>query len=347
MKYVVAICAMLFTSLNPVWGQMVSSHAPTKSNVQQPPASPEMFQASNAPKVSDKPVARVNGVVLTERDLVREMYAIFPYARQHNGGFPASMEADIRAGALKMIIFEELVYQEAQRRHMTVPPARVDKAMAAFRKQFNSTAEYQDYLKQECAGSEKVLRTRIQRSILIDTLLKQEVQSKSVVTAAQAKAYYDKNPIRVGETFSIQTISFLAPDKATAAQRKELKRRAEEGLKQAKATKDYEQFGLLAEKISEDDYRVMMGDHKTVERDKLPPEIVNAALKMQPGQVSDLIQLGDSYTLFRLNAHNPAATIPFERAKDSLINNMQKQKTEQLRSSLDKKLRANAKVETL
>ena len=31
-------------------------------------------------QISDKPVARVNGAVLTDRDLLREMYAIFPYA---------------------------------------------------------------------------------------------------------------------------------------------------------------------------------------------------------------------------------------------------------------------------
>src|SRR4030095_3734494 len=35
-----------------------------------------------------KPVARVNGTVLTDRDLLREMLTIFPYARQHGGKFP-------------------------------------------------------------------------------------------------------------------------------------------------------------------------------------------------------------------------------------------------------------------
>ena len=57
-------------------------------------------------------MARVNGAVLTDRDLLREMFTIFPYAKQHNG-FPKAQEASIRQGALEMIIFEELVYQEA------------------------------------------------------------------------------------------------------------------------------------------------------------------------------------------------------------------------------------------
>ena len=47
------------------------------------------------------------------------MFAIFPYAKQHNG-FPKAQEAAIRQGALEMIIFEELVYQEAGRRKLTI-----------------------------------------------------------------------------------------------------------------------------------------------------------------------------------------------------------------------------------
>ena len=76
-------------------------------------------------QVSDKPVARVNGAVLTDRDLLREMYAIFPYAQQHNG-FPKAQEAAIRQGALEMIIFEELVYQEAERRKLAIPAERLN-----------------------------------------------------------------------------------------------------------------------------------------------------------------------------------------------------------------------------
>ena len=101
-----------------------------------------------------RPVVRVNGAVLTDRDLLREMLTIFPYARVHNG-FPTAMEADIRDGAIKMIIFEELVYQEAKRRNMTVPPAELVRAKAQFRRQFSSPQEYQQFLRAEFHGSDR------------------------------------------------------------------------------------------------------------------------------------------------------------------------------------------------
>lgn len=297
----------------------------------------------------ERPVARVNGTVLTDRDLLREMFAIFPYARQHNGGFPKAMEADIRKGALQMIVFEELVYQEARQRGMAVPPAKLDQAVAEFRKQFNSPDEYKSFMTSECQGSLQVLRRKIQRSLLIEQLLTLEVANKSTVSLAETKAYYDKNAatFRLAESFSFQTISILPPEKATAAQLKDARKRAEIALKQAKTTGNFEEFGLLAEKISEDDYHVMMGEHKFVERDKLPSQVVNAALAMQPGQISELIQVEQALTIVRLIAHNPAGMQKFDAVKDSLQKQLQQMKTEQLRSALDKRLRAKAKVEVL
>ena len=98
-----------------------------------------------------KPVARVNGSVLTDADLVREEYAIFPYARQHNG-IPKDLAPQIRDGALKMIIFEELVYQEALRRKMTVPAAKMQRAEADFRKTICDSRRIQ------CVFAERVSR---------------------------------------------------------------------------------------------------------------------------------------------------------------------------------------------
>jgi len=297
-----------------------------------------------------RPVVRVNGAVLTDRDLLREMYTIFPYASQHNGSVPKAMEADIRNGAMKMMVFEELVYQEAVRRKMTVPPARMQRAEAEFRKQFPAAADFQDLLNAEFKGSQALLREKIKRSLLIEDLLKLEVNDKSNISIAQTKAYYDKNlgQFFVPESFAVQTISIIPPDNATPEQAKEARKRAEDALRQAKATKSYEEFGLLAEKISEDDFRVMMGDHKAVDRAKLPPAVSQAALSLQPGQVSGLIDLGNhAYTILRLNAHIAPGEKKFDEVKEDLRQQLQKKKTEELRRNLDARLRKNAKVEEL
>jgi peptidyl-prolyl cis-trans isomerase SurA len=320
--------------------QVVASHAPTLGKAAVAPQAQAM-----APT---KPVARVNGAVLTDRDLAREIRAIFPYGETHNG-IPKSMEPEMRKGALDMIIFEELVYQEALRRQMTVSPERMKKAEIAFRKQFSTEQEFNQVLQVEVHGSRQLMREKIRRSLLIEDLLKSDVADKAKVSAAEAREYYNANPKKFqhSEMFSIQTISIIPPENANPDVQKEARKHADDSLKAAKATKSYQEFGLLAEKMSDDDWHVNMGDRKAVEGEKLPPPVVKAALAMKPGEVSDLIQLGPAYTLFRLNAHIPAGVTPFAEVKAKLAADLQKQKNEQLRAALNKRLRKTAKIEVL
>ena len=327
--------------------QVVASHAPTLA-APKPASSAATMSSTPAPPSSGSPVARVNGAVLTDRDLMREIEAIFPYAKIHNG-VPKDMEPEMRKGALEMIIFEELLYQEALRQKRTVAPERLQRAEVEFRKQFPTEEEFKQVMQNEVHGSKQLMREKIRRSLLIDEMLKTEVRDKARISEAAALAYYKANPknFQRVEAFSIQTISIIPPENPTAEMAQEARKKANNASKQAKATKSYQEFGLLAEKISEDDWHVNMGDRKSVDRDKLPPPVVSAALAMRPGQVSDLIQLGPAYTLFRLNAHTPAGIAPFAEVKAKLMSDMQKSKTDQLRAELNKRLRKTAKIEVL
>ena len=316
----------------------VASHAPTlKPSSAHVPARP-----------AAKVVARVNGSELTDADLLREEYAIFPYARQHNG-IPPDLAPQIRDGAMKMMVFEELVYQEALHRKMTIAPAKLQSAQADFRKQFSTPEEFNAFVQSECQGSQQVLVEKIRRSLLIDTLLRNEIESKSTISPAEVKAYYDKSPARFQhpESFRFQSISILPPAKATAEQLKEGRTRAENALRQTKATKTAEEFGLLAEKVSDDDFRVMMGQHKLVPASELPPSVVKTMAAMKVGEVSDLLQVEQAYTIVRLQEHTPAGKAKFEEVKDQLTKDLQQNKTNSLRSALDKKLRDHAQIQEM
>ena len=342
MMHKLSTCGFLFVAIAAAGGQ-VASHAPTVF----PQASAS--KTSAAPAIQpEKPVVRVNGVVLTEGDLLREEYAIFPYGRQHNG-IPKDLEPGIRAGALKMIVFEELVYQETQRRKMTIPAATIQKAEAEFRRSFPTPEDFNALMQAEFHGSAQLLDDKIRRSLLIDTFLKAEVDRNDTVTPADVRAYYDKNAARfeLRESYTFQTISVIPPAKATAEQLKEGRTRAESALRQAKATKTAEEFGLLAEKISDDDYRVMMGQHKPIPVDQLAPQVIKPLNTMKPGEVSDLIQVDQISTIIRLGAHTPAGKVRFEEVKTQLEKEVLQNRKEQLRAALDKKLRENAKVEML
>ncbi len=352
MKYqIIIVGGALIASALCGRAQVVASHTPTLTTptvAKNTAPSATATSVQPLPPSAGNPVAKVNGAILTDRDLMREIQVIFPFEQTHNG-IPKSMEPEMRKGALEMIIFEELLYQEALREKRTVSSERLQRAEVEFRKQFPTQQEYNQVIQLEVHGSQQMMREKIRRSLLIEDMLKTEVRDKARVSEAAALAYYKANPkqFQHPEMFSIQTISIIPPQTVTPDIAEEARKKAESALKQAKATKTYKEFGLLAEKVSEDDWHVNMGDRKGVERDQLPPPVVSAALAMKVGQVSDLIQLGPAYTLFRLNAHTPAGVTPFAEVKAKLITDMQKSKTEQLRAALDKKLRKTATIEVL
>jgi parvulin-like peptidyl-prolyl isomerase len=278
---------------------------------------------------------------------VRKMHTMFPYAAQH-GGFPKELEADIRKGAIEMIVFEELLYQEAKRLKVPIASKRLSAAEAELRDQLGS-GDYEKYLRTECQGSKQVLIEKIRRSLLIEKMLMTEVEQKSVVTASAARAYYEKNPeqFEKRESIRIQTISIIPPQNGGTAVDKEARKRAEEAYKLARVAKSYQDFGVLAEKISDDDWRVNMGDRKFVEVSKLPPPVVRATAAMKQGEVSNLIQLGNAYTIFRLVERVPAGRIPFVQVSAKLQSDLQKQKQAELRAALGQRLRKDAKIEVL
>lgn len=317
----------------------VASHAPTL------PGKPAPVVSAPA----DKPVVRVNGTVLTDRDLLRQMMNIFPYARQHGGHFPKELAPEIRRQAMQQMEFEELVYQEAVRRGMTVAPAKLARAMTEFKKQFDSEAEYQQYLKLEQGGKIERLREKVRRAILIDQVLTAEVTRKAGVSDVQLRAFYDKNQerFRKPDTVSLQTISIVIPDNASAKDKANARQRAEEALRQARATRNYEEFGVLAEKVSEDDWRVMMGDHKAIHRGRMPPEVEKVVFAMQVGQVSDIIQTENSYCIARVNAREDSKLVPLEQVRAKLKKDMETDRADELRKALEARLRKNAKVEEL
>ena len=326
--------------------QMVASHAPTAAMTSTSGSGNllPMTQEQMASKVA----IRVNGAEVSELDVRREMVTIFPYAMQHNG-FPKDVEPEIRKGAVEMIIFEELLYQDAKRRNISISPEKLASAETAFRKQFPSPAQYQQYVKVECKGSTEVLREKIRRSLLIEKMLKLEVTDKAMVTPAMVREYYDKNgkEYEHGETVNIQTISIIPPPGANKDVIAGAQKKSEETLNKAKQTKTAEQFGLLAEQVSDDDWHTQMGTRKTMEVKDLPPMVAAAAKNMKVGDVSDLIQVGNAWVIIRLNARAQAGKISFDTVQKKLSSDLQKQKTVEVRAALNQKLHQGAKIEVL
>ena len=109
-----------------------------------------------------------------------------------------------------MIIFEELVYQEAMRRKIaSYRPRKLKRAETEFRKQFSSPDQYQQYVQARDDGSEQQYGRRCERSLLIEQVLKIGRRGQSPQCRRRSARLLRKNPARFQqpETFTFQSIS--------------------------------------------------------------------------------------------------------------------------------------------
>ena len=74
---------------------------------------------------------------------------------------------------------------------------------------------------------------------------------------------------------------------------------------------------------------------------------MKALLAMKPGEVSDLLQIEQAYTIVRLKEHTPAGKAKFDDVKAQLEKELPQIKKNQIRTALDKKLRQDAKIEAM
>lgn len=315
----------------------VSSHAPAVSS------SPVAGATAQA-----KPVIRVNGVVITQRDLNEQMQRLFPYYAIHGGAVPEKYKPEIHDKAVQQLINDELMYQAAKKLGMVVPPATMTKLMSQARERFPTQQQYLAYSKSQY-GSVQGFERRIRRAVLIAEYQDRQIVKKSVVSDAKLHEIYNQNKARFvrPESVELQSISLNLPEKPSADQVKMIETRMNEVLPKAKAARDKNEFGLLAEKYSEDDYRVVMGDHKWVHLVSMPPQLGKVAGELKVGETSDVIKMPVSWVILRVNDRRPQKQMEFSEIVTELRMQLEKSMQQDRWGSLSKELRKNAKIEIL
>jgi len=343
MKVLTGFLIVLALAGLPLAAQLASSHVPTTS------VSSVGAVAAPAPAVDPGRVAvRVNGVAITEDDIQEQMQRLFPYYSMHGGKVPDQYQPEIRQRAINEIVLDELTYQEAKRRGLTVAPDIMNSVVKQAVARFGSRAAFEAYGKARY-GSVQGFERRLRRAILIAQLQHLEIEQKSKVSDARVREMYEKNKKAFlrPESVWLQTISVELPEKPSKEQRELVNTRIKEILPMARATKNYEEFGLLAERVSEDDYRVMMGDHKWVHLVALSAELKAAAESLRPGQVSGAVETSAGYTILRINDRRPQKQMEYAEVRDQLRKELEAGKRKELQQAFEERLRKGARIEML
>jgi peptidyl-prolyl cis-trans isomerase C len=277
-------------------------------------------------------VAKVNGTVLTQKNLDTELDRLIPQITFHRNVSPEKRKY-YYGKALEEIITKELQYQDALAREMKPDKAKVEAQIERFKKRFKTKEAYKAALDKE-GLTEDQLRAGIEKEMLIQSAIAKTVNEPAQMREAELKEYYEKNvsKFKQPEAMRLRLISTKDEKKVRDILAK---------------LKDGDDFGELAYNMSEDDYRVKSGDIGYVHKGRMLPEIEDAASKLKVGELSEPIKTDNRWYLVKVEDRKPEHQMSFEEVKGKLKKELEAERAAELKKKWIEGLMAKAKIEVL
>ena len=160
----------------------------------------------------------------------------------------------------------------------------------------------------------QVPERRVVRYALVDV---NQIRQSLPITDDQLKLLYQANiqQYQVPNRVHVEHILFMTVRK-TDAEVEEVKKKAEDVLKQARKSAKFED---LAKKYSEDpETKNKGGDWGWIVQKQTVPEVEKTAFSLSPGQISDLVRTQYGFHIIKVLEKETAHTKSFEEVKESL-----------------------------
>lgn len=249
-------------------------------------------------EVIDKIAIVVNDEIVTQGEIDQMLAPIYEqYRAVYYGDELIRKIEEARQKVIAQIIEDRLVLSEAKKLGVMVEESEVDQRIADTMKRFGSQAQLEKVLAQDGLTIKK-LRARYKEQIMSRKLIDQKVGGKVVISPVEVSEYYKAhfNEYIQPEEVKVSNILIrprqgMEPE-AAATLAKDVCERAKKG----------EDFGELAKRYSEGPNAEEGGEMGYVKRGDLLPDIENNVFNLPEGQVSDVIQTGLGYHIFKIEA---------------------------------------------
>jgi len=291
---------------------VAAASIPTAIDAASPPAPPATSAPQATRAAGSDVIARVNGSPILRRDFDLMVQVQF---RQRGAGQRRHEDLQaVRDAALDTLIDGELLYQKASQAKIAVGDAEVREAAAHLKTQLGTPDEAAAFLK-ESGMSDRDLDEQVRRSLMVKRYVDRDVAPAVEVTEAQARAWYDAHPEAMTrpESVRISQIVVQVPPQAPAATRATAREKIEQILKELQAGKD---FADMARLHSDGPEAKSGGDVGWVwAGGGALPTVERAALALQPGQMSDIVESRRGFHIIKATERRPAGPIPFADAR--------------------------------
>jgi parvulin-like peptidyl-prolyl isomerase len=340
---------------------LVLSLACAKNDPATPPA-----PAAAAP---DEIIATVNGSPVS-----RKFYEMFLRNGREALGLNADTEEgrrkldELREGIVSELVDRALIAQEAVRRGLQVTPERLSQTEQREIMKLGGERQFAEYLQTHNLTRDEY--RAVIRDMIYGELLTEAAAAQSTVSDEEIKTYYEAQrrrgddpslqlPERVTAAHILvnarpQTISQelqreqgLTGDALAVAVRRELEQRRARAaeLRREAARAEGANFAELARARSDDAAtRERGGDLGTFARGAHTRAFDDAAFKLKPGEVSEVIETEYGYHVIKLTGREPARAVRLEEAAPEIRARLLAEKRARLLALWLKEARGKAKV---
>ena len=241
--------------------------------------------------------AVVNNDVISSSELTRKTLEIKDRLRQNNTPLPP--DPVLRQQVLENLITQHLQLQIAERAGIRVDDEMLNRAVHNIATQNNLTLEqFRDVLEKDGYDYTQ-FRESLRNDIAINRLRQRQVDNRITVSEEEIDNFLANLKAQgvTDQAYHLGHILIAVPEAASPKQIQAAQQKAEEVLNRLRAGAD---FAQTAVSVSDDPQALQGGDLGWRKAGELPSLFADTVIKMQPGEISNLIRSPSGFHIIKL-----------------------------------------------
>ncbi|MCF6266425.1 MAG: peptidylprolyl isomerase [Desulfuromusa sp.] len=267
-------------------------------------------------------VAKIVDTPVTVYELNREMQRIMPMNSRFHGALSQEKISAVREKALNNLIDQGYKVQYALQQKISVSKSDLDKRLEKIHKKFPTKKALQKALGEEGLDD---FYASVKRILLAKKAEEMAVGSKSKLSAAEIRNFYEKNKRMYNRPRQYRaSVILIKVDPTRIATEKEPLRLKAEGL--AERAKAGEDFHDLAYYNSDDRTKFVGGDIGYFHTGQIVKEIEDAIVDLKPGEIAGPVETRDGFNIIKLTELKEPKQLLFEEVKEKIRKRQEKKK---------------------
>lgn len=242
----------------------------------------------------------------------------------------AAEKDELQRAFLVQVIDRELTLAEAQRLHIQVTPAELEKAIQGYRDEYPKHSF--DAVLKERGLTLAEWRQEVEEGLLMEKVMHQAVDARIAVSREEIANYYREH-----------RDEFDRPEQVRA--RQIVVGSEEEGQHVLDLLRQGRPFAEVAKEYSLSPDAEQGGDLGFFARGEMPPEFDKVVFTLAPGRLSDLVHSEYGYHIFLVEERRPAQRLSLDQARDRIRERLLADKQEAAYQAWLQELRSRAKIE--